>query len=171
MISTMFLALLMELWVPGQAPSECYLYCMPGDAVSELNCSIFQDTFWVETQRVSVCLGEDSVFLMVHAWPGNAANLSVFKAIDNGYRIAGVYTNCFGGNGVDFVISDKIITTTEELVFRLDCVGHLRAFHQETEKGTIHHPCTTCNAWMMISTYGDTMRVESDASLKNSSPI
>ena len=163
MFAVMFLALGIGYGEQIRDPVVSLFSCMPGDTISGFDTSIFQDSFWVETQRLEVSLNEDSIILLVYSWPGNAASLSVFKVIENGYKMVGEFTSCFGGNGIDFVISDKIITTPNDLEFRLDWTGYLRAYYWGDE-GTQHVQSSSASSWVVMRTDASELFVVSDSS-------
>lgn len=60
MTAILFLLLASGFGEQIRDPAISLFNSMPGDTVSELNSSLFQDSFWVEIQRLEVSLDEDS---------------------------------------------------------------------------------------------------------------
>lgn len=144
------------------------LVCYPGDTVKELSVSIFADSFWEETQRLELSSGEDSLYILVFQWPGNGACLTVFHRDGEDYRMTGEYTSLFGGNGIDFVVSNPVFNSLNELEFRLDLTGHLRGYYPDPGNSDTYVEPAEYKSGIVFATGDDSLRVVSCSILSES---
>lgn len=136
-----------------------YLICHSGETVQELSVSIFADSFWVETQRLKLSACRNDVYIIVFQWPGNGACLTVFKREGEEFRLTGEYTSVFGGNGIDFVVSNPVFNLQNEVEFRLDLNGHLRGYFPDPGNSDTYVEPSEYKSWIVFTTEGDSLRV------------
>lgn len=139
------------------------LLCSQGDTVTELSVSIFADSYWEETQRLEFCLAEDSLFILVFQWPGNGACLTTFSRAGDGYCMTGEFTSLFGGNGIDFVVSDAVHNSMNEVEFRLDLTGYLRGYYPDPDIPSTYVEASEYQSWIIFAADDDSLHVLSSS--------
>ena len=75
--------------------------------------------------------------------------------------MTGEYTSLFGGNGMDFVVSDPVINSMNEIEFRLGLTGHLRGYYPDIGNSRTYVEPSEYNSWIVFATGGDSLRVVS----------
>ena len=136
---------------------EWLLTCERGEIVTEVSPSFFREVEWVERSRHGVLAGDDSLFISVFMNDGSGAVLTVFRKVESGYLFIGEFTSLFGGNGIEFVVSDPFVSASSELLFRLDWTVYFRGDHSVTGGEDSYETPLKLSSFFILATDGDSL--------------
>ncbi|MCK5785360.1 MAG: hypothetical protein KAH54_02235 [Candidatus Sabulitectum sp.] len=158
MITLLILAILSDGYeVEIRNPGEGIFACRTGEVVPEISPSIFEELEWEETSRHGVIAGEDSLYISVFTNAGNGAVVTVFRRFGSGYLFIGEFTSLFGGNGIEFVVSDPFISANGEVLFCLDWTAYLRGYYAVPDDEDSHVSPSELSSFFILATDGDSL--------------